>query len=147
MIRVHSHSEPGGHVVNEDAYRVVQHEGDDRCHMIVVADGQGGRSGGAAAAATACNSFIDQANAIRPKDLLLLSRWDELLGSVDLSVVQDPAAGYTTLVALCVFEGFLVGASSGDSAAMIHLPNEDRYFVLTERQQKNPPVGSGSAVF
>jgi hypothetical protein len=59
-------------------------------------------------------------------------------------VAADPGAGFTTLVGLCVYRGRVVGASCGDSAALLVSGGKAR--ELTAGQQKNPPVGSGTAV-
>ena len=45
---------------------------------------------------------------------------------------------------LCVCHGRVVGASSGDSAAL--LVSSGKAKELTAGQQKNPPVGCGAAV-
>ncbi|MFC1451892.1 hypothetical protein ACFLSJ_00945 [Verrucomicrobiota bacterium] len=54
-------------------------------------------------------------------------------------------AGFTTLVALVLFEDGVAGASTGDSAA-VAIMEGDRH-ILTGNQIKNPPVGSGAALF
>ena len=41
-----SHSEPGGHATNEDAFEVMQHPADPSCWIGALADGQGGQAGG-----------------------------------------------------------------------------------------------------
>jgi hypothetical protein len=60
-------------------------------------------------------------------------------------VARDDAAGLTTLVALCVRAGKLCGGSSGDSGAVVHSAGAS--VILTRHQFKDPPVGSGEAVF
>ena len=70
--------------------------------------------------------------------------WPGILRQADNAVAKDSVAGFTTLVCLCVYQGRVVGVSSGDSAALLissAQPNE-----LTAGQKKNPPVGSGAAV-
>jgi hypothetical protein len=66
------------------------------------------------------------------------------LRQADVAVAADSGAGFTTLVGLCVYQGRVVGASSGDSAALVISGGKAR--ELTAGQQKNPPVGSGAAV-
>src|SRR5207249_2882281 len=56
----------------------------------------------------------------------------------------DPAAGLTTLIGLCVTSGEVVGAANGDSAAVLACASRPA-LMLTERQAKNPPIGSGMA--
>ncbi len=58
-------------------------------------------------------------------------------------VSQDADAGFTTLVGFCVASPMVVGASCGDSAAV--LIQGDDQVQLTGQQRKNPPIGSGSA--
>lgn len=53
---VFSHSEPGGHLVNEDSFVVQQHQDDPSCWICTLADGQGGRAGGARASRLACET-------------------------------------------------------------------------------------------
>ncbi len=60
-------------------------------------------------------------------------------------MAADPEAGYTTLVGCGVVGGSVWGASSGDSRALVSGPSGIQ--ELTARQVKNPPVGSGGAVF
>jgi serine/threonine protein phosphatase PrpC len=47
MVSVITFSEAGGHPVNEDAFAVERHPADSECWLCFVADGQGGRAGGA----------------------------------------------------------------------------------------------------
>src|SRR2546425_1186513 len=49
MIEVFTFSEPGGHAENEDAFEVRPLAPDGTAYLCALADGQGGRSGGAAA--------------------------------------------------------------------------------------------------
>jgi serine/threonine protein phosphatase PrpC len=144
MVSVCSFSEVGGHRLNEDAFCVQPHPRAADCWLCFVADGQGGRSGGAPAAQLACRVALDHASACRPVDLVEPSTWPDLLRHADLAVEKDPGAGYTTLVGLCAFGRRIAGASSGDSAAL--LVNKRKAVELTLGQHKNPPVGSGAAV-
>jgi hypothetical protein len=66
------------------------------------------------------------------------------LRQADTAVAAAPGAGFTTLVGLCIYRGNVVGASSGDSAALV--VSGGRATELTAGQQKNPPVGCGAAV-
>jgi serine/threonine protein phosphatase PrpC len=71
--------------------------------------------------------------------------WGFVLQTADQAVAADPEAGFSTLVGFCIRNGRIVGASSGDSA--VALLNNAGATILTNRQLKHPPVGSGSAVF
>jgi hypothetical protein len=128
---IHTHSEPGGHVVNEDAFEVRPHPRDPACRLVAVADGQGGQAGGGAAARTACRAFVEGASGLAPEKLRDPRAWNELMCNVDDAVLKEPRAGLTALVALCVAGDELRGSSCGD----------------TEGQAKRPPAGSGFARF
>lgn len=144
MIRVSSYTEVGGHAKNEDAFAVRPHPADPNSYLGVVADGQGGRTGGAVASQVASEVFLKVASGYSPRKLAFPVTWAAILRAVDEAVRDDPEAGFTTLVALCVAGGFIAGASCGDSAAVLF--NADRPGVaLTAGQDKNPPVGSGGA--
>ena len=143
MIRVQSFSEAGGHPENEDAFAVRTHPNDSGLWLAFVADGQGGRAGGGPAARLACETAVKSACDCRPKSLLEPATWKGILRTADLAVANDSTAGFTTLVGLCVSGTRIVGASSGDSAAL--LVNRGGKRVLTAYQAKNPPIGSGSA--
>ena len=77
---------------------------------------------------------------------MLLRHWDDILAHVDRAVADDPHSGFTTLVTFCVARGHLAGASCGDSALVLAEPQQEP-LVLTAHQSKDPPVGSGAAVF
>jgi serine/threonine protein phosphatase PrpC len=145
MISVHSYSEPGGdHGANEDAFCVQSHPHDAECWLCFVADGQGGRAGGAQAARLACETALAYAVRYRPRELIDPAAWEGIVRQADATVAGDPVAGFTTLVGLCVYRDRLIGASSGDSAALLFSGGKTN--ELTARQRKNPPVGSGAAV-
>jgi hypothetical protein len=146
MMQFHAVSEAGGHAENEDAYEVRVHPRDPGVLLCVVADGQGGQPRGGPAARLACQTCVESASGYPPEKLILPSVWTTLLRRVDQAVAKDPNAGFSTIVAFTVFESVVCGASSGDSAAVAicaNLPGR----ILTENQYKNPPVGSGAAVF
>lgn len=133
MIRTYSFTAAGGHPLNEDAF-VLRPLANSAGYLVALADGQGGRSGGARAAQIASQVASASAN------------WAESLPAADSAVAADPEAGFTTLVALAIEGDFLSGASCGDSAAVaVSGGNAPR--VLTSRQFKNPPVGSGEVDF
>lgn len=143
MITVRSFSEVGGHLTNEDAFAVQAHPIAPDCWLCILADGQGGQPGGGAAAKLACQSAIGVALTHQPESLLEPPVWNDVLRKADVSAASDAAAGFTTLIALCVYRNLVVGASSGDSAVLLISAGEAR--ELTSDQEKNPPVGSARA--
>lgn len=132
MIRTHSFSCAGGHPANEDAFALRPVEGG---WEVALADGQGGRAGGARAAQLACEIVLGS-----------VGSWAGRLVAADTAVAADREAGFTTLVALQIVGNHLFGASCGDSAAVAVCAGTAPK-VLTSRQFKNPPVGSGEADF
>jgi hypothetical protein len=139
-------SEVGGHKEIEDAFELRRHAVARASYIGVVADGQGGQRGGGPAARLACAKCIELALTHSPELLLQPTTWSTLLRTVDETIANDPAAGYTTLAAFCLTSHSVCGASSGDSAVVL-FDSRSRANTLTERQHKNPPVGSGAAVF
>src|SRR5438093_1619805 len=146
MVNVVSFSEAGGHPANEDAYDVRQHPSDPACWLCFLADGQGGRAGGGQAAQIACNAAAEAALRQQPRKLAGLATWDAIFREADEMVCAAPGAGFTTLLGFCLAGGTLVGASSGDSAVLVVSEGEPPK-ELTAGQVKNPPVGSGAALF
>lgn len=146
MIQVVSFSEPGGHPVNEDAFGVRQHPADPECWLCCLADGQGGRAGGARAAQLACHTALETASRLPVEQLAGLAAWPSILQQADEAVSRDPDAGFTTLIGLSVARNAACGASSGDSAALA-VSADGRTRKLTAGQFKDPPVGSGAATF
>jgi serine/threonine protein phosphatase PrpC len=145
MPNVFTFTEAGGHVTNEDAFLIERHPADVACLMCVLADGQGGRAGGRRAAEIACRGTLDAALRYPVAELTNPLLWPTILRVADEAVAADHDAGFTTLLALCVAGDRLVGSSSGDSAVL--LIHDGRAEELTAKQLKNPPVGSGGAVF
>jgi hypothetical protein len=137
MIRTFSFSEAGGHPENEDAFVVRQLSGEPEELLVCVADGQGGRAGGAKAARLACDTVANF------PELRALTR---AFIRADAAVTADPDAGLTTLAGFILSGDTLRGVSSGDSAVLAVSGLID-VKELTAQQFKNPPVGSGEAVF
>ena len=146
MIRVTSFSEAGGHPENEDAFLVLEHPSGPDGRLGFLADGQGGRAGGAEAARVACRAAAEAALRRPPRELIRPSTWGAILEEADRAVEQHPDAGFTTLLGFSIAGGLLVGASCGDSA-ILALAGGEPVRDVTEGQVKNPPVGSGSARF
>jgi serine/threonine protein phosphatase PrpC len=143
MLNVLSFSEPGGHRVNQDAFAVQQHPLDPDLWLCFVADGQGGQPGGGPAAQLACHTALAAASRCAPLRLHDRLTWPSIVRQADEAVARDATAGFTTLVALCVASRRVLGASNGDSGAL--LIGGDRHVELTSDQRKQPPVGSGAA--
>ena len=140
MIRVLSFTEAGDSGANEDAFAVRTLE-PDRV-VCFVADGQGGRAGGCQAARLASETATEFAANLPPEQLTNRLAWAGLIRKVDDAVQADPVAGFTTLVGLCVIGNRIVGASCGDSAAL--LVTENTATELTRGKHKDPPIGSGA---
>src|SRR5262245_30661236 len=145
MVKVFSVSEPGGHSVNEDALAIRLLPSAPDLYVCAVADGQGGRAGGAAAARLACSACTQAAVAHSPAELLRPETWMRILRSGDEAVADDSEAGFTTLVAFALTSDRIYGASCGDSAA-VRVCGDGEREMLTGRQYKGPPIGSGAAI-
>ena len=142
-MRVFSHSEPGGHLTNEDAIGVVRLPGDPVAFICALSDGQGGQAGGAVAAQTAVESCLEKAQSYKIKELVNPYTWKDIGETVDRKVSIKPEAGFATFIGLVLIPSFVIGVSNGDSAVALFL--NDKSVLLTEHQHKNPPIGSGSA--
>ena len=117
--------------------------GDDRAevfsrpgaHLLVLADGAGGTSGGAAAAADA---VLASALTFFPNSasdcVRFLQDLDQKLTTV----------GQSTAVVLVLTDSEVLGASIGDSSAWLVGPTN--VTDLTQHQKTKPLLGSGSAV-
>ncbi len=139
-----SDTEAGYNHENEDCIVVQAHPNEPNALICVLADGQGGQIGGAAAAQTAVQKTLELAAARSVKQLLNRKTWFEIVRFVDDEVAGNENAGFTTLVAVCVFNNRVCGASCGDSTALV--VERSNYAVLTEKQRKNPPIGSKAAI-
>jgi PPM family protein phosphatase len=137
MIRTYTFTAAGGHPHNEDRF-LVRELANAGGWFVALADGQGGRAGGARASQLACAVAVEQ--------FIANVNWADALVAADNAVAADREAGFTTLVGLCVQADRISGASCGDSAAVV-VCGDAAPRVLTSRQFKNPPVGSGEADF
>jgi serine/threonine protein phosphatase PrpC len=145
LSRIFTFSEAGGHAINEDAFMIQAHPSDPGCLLVALADGQGGQAGGGPAARLACQAALASAARLSVASFAGVGAWTTSLATADQEVCADRDAGLTTLVAFSLYKDQLVGASSGDSAALL-LHGDGQTEVLTARQFKDPPVGSGGAL-
>jgi hypothetical protein len=140
-----SFSECGGHAANEDVFEVRPHPDARSTLLLVLADGQGGRTGGAQAAKLACDSMMKNVGQLRPRSVMAEGSWCAALRAADDAVKTDTDAGCTTLAGLAVDGRRVVGASCGDSAVWL-TTSSGVVHELTSRQFKNPALGTGGAV-
>lgn len=140
MLKFVTHTEcGGGHADNEDYLLREQHGSGGHRFLCFVADGQGGRADGALAAKIACEAAMKVSRNLPWDELTRQTTWDEIFSSADRKV-QASCNGFTTLTGFAIDENMVTGGSVGDSKAYFH--DESNVFVeLTERQQKNPPIG------
>ena len=137
------YSEAGEGHANEDLVIVRPHPGDAGVLLCSLADGQGGQSGGAAAAQMAVDESLRAASSFPANELRQEAPWYAVVGAADEAACEDDATGFCSLVSLGVSEWEVWGASCGDSGALLLSGGHD--FLLTEDQRKNPPVGSSAA--
>jgi serine/threonine protein phosphatase PrpC len=107
--------------------------------ILCVADGAGGRSGGAEAATLAVKLIRQDAHLLVDADACV-----EALRKMDGVTSKDPVAGETTCVLAIVTPEEIFGASVGDSGAW-WISESVNHLNLTEAQQRKPFIGSGSA--
>lgn len=107
--------------------------------VVAVADGAGGRAGGAEAATAVIGAV---AAASTRGDPWRGDYWVEVLRQVDAEVAAARHGGESTAVVLALGE-HIVGASVGDSAAWIL--GSSGIVDLTGSQHRRPMIGSGCA--
>lgn len=145
-MRLNTHTEPGGKPTNEDYLIARPHPQSPNGHILLLADGQGGQSNGAEAAKAACETAWRLASALPFDDLLHQGGWQPILEQADVAALA--AGGLTTLIAIALNNEVAAGASSGDCKACFTLPNQTHELTeWTQHQHRNPPVGSGEAIF
>jgi PPM family protein phosphatase len=142
---VRYHTEPGGKPENEDYIIARRHPRSWETYICLLADGQGGRPNGATAAKVACEKAWSLASELPSESLLNSASWNDILKSVDVAV--SSTGGFTTLIAVVVTRDCVSGASVGDSKLYFKGPASNEIEDWTNRQRKNPPVGSTSADF
>ncbi len=106
--------------------------------VLVVADGAGGRTGGAEAAAMAVELVRQNAQELRDSDSCV-----RLLEQMDRIIAKDGTAGETTCALAVVTETQVYGASVGDSGVWVI--SESGFSDLTRGQARKPFIGSGAA--
>ena len=112
-MEVHTHTEAGGKIANEDYLISRRHPASDSIYICLLADGQGGRANGALAARTACEAAWNFVVSLSRDQLFDDGTWIRVLEHADRETVQT--GGCTTLIALAVDHGRVAGASCGDS--------------------------------
>jgi serine/threonine protein phosphatase PrpC len=137
------HSEPGWNHENQDAVLARAHPDDDQLLVCLLADGQGGQPGGKEAAHIAIETGWHEAMSRSPEQLKDRLTWCEIIAATDEAVCENDAAGFTTMIALCVAQNRIYGAAVSDSMAL--LVKAEETVNLTARQRKNPPIGSSAA--
>jgi PPM family protein phosphatase len=109
--------------------------------VLVMADGAGGRPGGAQAAETVIRVVRESlAGTPRCYDPRF---WCGVLRKADDMILGDGYGGETTAVVLALCGPSIVGASVGDSGAW--QITEAACYDLTARQQRKPCLGTGVA--
>lgn len=126
-----------GNVELQDRVEIIEQFGTT---ILVVADGAGGRSGGAGAAQRVIEMVHGNVTRLITMDPLACSG---LLEEIDREIEGNAVAGETTGVIVVVAGGLIVGASVGDSEAW--LISAEGYERLTENQIRKPFLGSGRA--
>ncbi|BCM89884.1 hypothetical protein IAD21_01734 [Abditibacteriota bacterium] len=110
--------------------------------LVALADGQGGRAGGALASRIAVQSALDWLEKV-PGDFDTHTL-QTAISVADEAVEAQNEAGYSTLILLVCEQNQIVGASVGDSLALHITPTTQS--ELTGHQRKNPPIGSSAAL-
>jgi PPM family protein phosphatase len=108
--------------------------------VLAVADGVGGQPGGGEAAQLAVETVELEGTALIRREA---RDWRGLVRALDDALAAHPDAGQTTLIALCLTSGKILGASVGDSEAW--WITAEGHFDLTEAQKGKPYLGSGAA--
>jgi serine/threonine protein phosphatase PrpC len=112
--------------------------------VVVVSDGAGGLPGGAAAAERVLALVAEglRRGDVDPADA---GAWVARLALADADVEADGACGEATAVVVAVFEdGRVIGASAGDSGALL-VDERGVHDELTAGQHRKRRLGSGRA--
>jgi serine/threonine protein phosphatase PrpC len=123
----------------EDRAAVFEHP---EATVILLADGVGGRAGGARAADCVLTSVGRRLPAMTA--LHKAATWHLLLEAVDRDLKMDGSGGETTAVVVAITSSGLAGAAVGDSEAWI-VSAADQPIVLAGRNRRKPYLGYGMA--
>jgi serine/threonine protein phosphatase PrpC len=124
-----------GNPENQDRGLVIH---DGARTVLCVADGAGGRSGGAEAASMAMELIRQSVSQMNNAKSCA-----EVLRKMDAAIARDSSAGETTCALVIVTSEEVFGASVGDSGIWL-VPEKGVHVDLTQGQQRKPFVGSGS---
>jgi len=108
--------------------------------ILVLADGAGGLSGGAKAAEFVVESVKKRINSLVVSSEQLCA----FLTTLDHEMSSNGTLGETTCAIVILSEGRIIGASIGDSGALIF--SKDSVDDLTKGQIRKPLLGSGRAL-
>ena len=139
-MRVLSHSQPSRPSrENQDA---IETRRLPNARLVALADGAGGQAGGALAARLAVAialDFLESASNPFDSDTLRTA-----ISLADEAVEASFYTGFSTLIVVACAQKRIAGASVGDSMALHIFPSGE--MELSERQRKNPPLGSGGCL-
>jgi len=125
---------------NQDRAAIIEHP---QGLLLVMADGAGGIAGGREAAERVIQA-VEEAQ-VPETEFLNPLRWCYILSQADEELYQHPIAGETTAVVVALKnEGFVCGASVGDSGAFL-VPEAGSLDELTAQQWRRPLIGSSIA--
>jgi serine/threonine protein phosphatase PrpC len=129
-----------GNPANQDRGLIV-HDGPRI--VLCVADGAGGRSGGAEAASMAVDLARQNASLLSTGELCA-----EVLRKMDTAIAKDPTAGETTCVLAILTPEDIFGASVGDSGGWLIPENgAHRSLVLAAHGRFHSDVRRKSGIF
>jgi serine/threonine protein phosphatase PrpC len=108
--------------------------------IVVVADGAGGLTGGAAASDALVNAVRARIGE-QPFDPYNMRAWVAVLSRADSDIARGAAGGETTAIVAVIGPAGVIGVSAGDSEAWMVGSRTDR---LTEKQDRTR-IGTGQA--
>ena len=109
-------------------------------YLCFLADGQGGRPDGGVASRVACESAMACSQTYPWEEFSMASTWDDIFAAAD-AAVSEKCEGATTLIGIALDDNATSGASCGDSKVYLLDQASQQLLELTDRQQKNPPIG------
>jgi PPM family protein phosphatase len=125
-----------GNPENQDRGIFVQH---GPRLLVCIADGAGGRSGGAEAACMVTEFIQQNVSAADTAESCA-----DLLRRMDIALTEKPTTGESTCALAVITLKEIFGASVGDSGIWL-IPNEGVHIDLTRGQQRKPLLGCGGA--